>query len=127
MKSTTRPGGAATRWWRRLVRRRRTTRQRCRGCGICCDLYGHRLAAGPDDRERWLREGRLDLVRRIAPDGRLWLDRSGDRLLDDCPYLARKGAEEARCRIHDTKPAMCRAYPTRAHGYRCVRGVRFDR
>ena len=44
------------------------------------------------------------------------------RLEDVCPFLHRSDAGSALCEIHDTKPDMCRDYPTLAHGHRCLRG-----
>ncbi|GAB4272945.1 MAG: hypothetical protein Kow0092_28190 [Deferrisomatales bacterium] len=112
---------ARTRWSGRRRRRRG-----CESCGICCEIYGHALRAEPEDLARWMAEGRLDLVWMVGEGGVLWVDRATGEKLDDCPFLLRRGPEEALCRIHRTKPALCRAYPTRAHGYRCVRGRRFD-
>lgn len=89
-------------------------------------MYGHDLRAVPEDLDRWRAQGRLDLVLRVGEGGVLWCaPASGDRL-DDCPFLVRAPGGTAGCRIHPTKPAVCRDYPTRAHRYRCVRGLRFD-
>lgn len=88
-------------------------------------MYGHSLRAEPEDLERWQAEGRLDLLRRIGADGRIWKDPATGEPLEDCPFLRRTGPEAAQCRIHYTKPRMCRAYPTHAHGRRCLRGVQF--
>jgi len=111
----------------RAARRRRgRAAPGCRGCGICCDLYGHRLRATREDLERWNREGRADLLARVGEDQRIWCDPLTGEPLPDCPFLERTGPEEARCRIHETKPEVCRRYPTPAHGGRCVRGVKID-
>ena len=111
-------------WFRK--RRGRTAPHRgCLACGICCELYGHELRATGDDLERWNREGRADLLVRVAPDGRLWCDPQTGEILEDCPFLVRLGPDSARCRIHETKPELCRRYPTEVHGRRCVRGVKF--
>ncbi len=110
--------------WRFWKRRRRRTAG-CRACGICCEIYGHDLRVAVEDLERWRAQGRLDLLGRVGEGGVLWCDPvTGERLVD-CPYLRRTGDDEARCSIHGTKPHICRAYPTGAHGYRCVRGLRF--
>ncbi|RMG88019.1 MAG: YkgJ family cysteine cluster protein [Candidatus Dadabacteria bacterium] len=106
----------------RPSRRRLQPDAGCLRCGICCDLYGHRLRATDGDLERWNREGRADLLARVGPDQEIWYDPATGERLDDCPFLVRTGPEEARCRIHYTKPAVCRRYPTRAHRGRCVRG-----
>lgn len=102
----------------------------CRGCGICCDLYGTTLSANGDDLARWRHEGRDDLLVRVGEEGRLWAqpdgpDGSGGSWADACPYIVRTGSDTAHCGIHETKPAICRAYPTDLHGRRCMCGVTF--
>jgi len=107
-------------------KRRRRRRSGCRACGICCEMYGHDLRAVAKDRERWRAEGRLDLLGFVGEGGVLWQDRVTGERLPDCPFLQRTGPEAARCRIHHTKPEVCRRYPTPVHGSRCLRGVRFE-
>ena len=107
-----------------MARRRRA--RGCQACGVCCELYGNRLRATPGDLERWQREGRADLLARVGDRGAIWCDSVTGERLDDCPFLAREGPDRARCRIHATKPRICRDYPTAAHGRRCVRGIRFE-
>lgn len=115
------------RFWKRLGQRNRCRRQTgCRACGICCDFYGHALWATAEDLARWREEGRADLLGRVGERGEIWLDPATGERLGDCPFLQRTGPEAARCRIHHTKPALCLAYPTPAHAFRCVRGVYFD-
>ena len=89
-------------------------------------MYGHALRASEEDLVRWRAEGRYDLLLRVGKGGDLWLDPSTGEHLEDCPFLRRTGPDDARCRIHATKPELCRDYPTAAHGRRCVCGVRFD-
>lgn len=102
-------------------------RQRgCRACGICCELYGHALRASASDLARWQGEGRHDLLLRVGADRRLWCDPATGAHLEDCPFLRRSPRQAALCRIHSTKPELCRDYPTVAHRSRCVCGVRFD-
>ncbi|GAB4246676.1 YkgJ family cysteine cluster protein [Deferrisoma sp.] len=106
---------------RALGRALRTAeRAGCRSCGRCCELFGATLTASPKDLERWRREGRDDLLARASPLGRLWFDPDTGQRLPRCPHLVRIAPGRARCRIHATKPQICRDYPTLAHGKRCV-------
>ncbi|MBE0618360.1 MAG: YkgJ family cysteine cluster protein [Proteobacteria bacterium] len=98
----------------------------CRACGLCCELLGGTLQVCDADLQRWREQGRHDLLARVGANGRLWQEPDSGAALEDCPYLERTGEERAGCRIHDTKPQICRDYPTRAHGKRCVRGVLVD-
>jgi Fe-S-cluster containining protein len=112
---------------RRGARRRGTHPSECRGCGVCCDLYGHTLRASPADLARWRRQGRGDLLRRVGPGNELWWAEDGASRLDHCPFFAWQGTEHGSCAVHATKPAECRAYPTALHGFRCVMGAGFPR
>lgn len=97
----------------------------CRACGVCCDLYGHTLRAAADDLLRWQAQGRSDLLRWVGPDGALWWAEDGAARLDHCPFFFWHNAGGV-CGVHDTKPAECRGYPTRLHGFRCVMAVQFS-
>lgn len=94
---------------------------RCTCCGNCCTAFGGHLNASRGDLERWRREGREDLLSRVNRLGWIWMAPQTGQPEGTCPFLGRSGTE-AFCRIHDTKPAMCRDYPTLAHGHRCLRG-----
>lgn len=115
------------RWLKTRFGRKQARRIGCLACGICCELYGHSLAATPADRERWAREGRKDLLARVGPEGELWVEPESGEHLECCPFLVRTGTYRAHCGIHATKPDLCREYPTPVHGLRCVRGIRFPR
>lgn len=95
----------------------------CACCGRCCEHFGGHLIATPRDRERWKREGRDDLLSRINRLGWIWVDPLTGRLEDPCPFIERTSDQRGLCRINDTKPDMCRDYPTLAHGHRCLSGV----
>jgi Fe-S-cluster containining protein len=97
----------------------------CRACGLCCEEFGDTLAAEASDLARWRAEGHRDLLARVGEGGALWIDPATGRELDHCPFLERTASGEGRCGIHETKPAMCRAYPDDAHGYHCSAGIRF--
>jgi len=94
----------------------------CLGCGRCCDLFGGHLRASTVDLERWRRLERTDLLERVNRLGWIWVDPQTKKPEPACPFLNRTGEDEALCAIHDVKPEMCRAYPTLAHGRRCLRG-----
>ncbi|MHB8766874.1 MAG: YkgJ family cysteine cluster protein [Deferrisomatales bacterium] len=108
---------------RRMLPARSTPAQpACRACGACCELFGGHLRATPGDLERWRAQGRDDLLGRVNRLGWLWVDPATGAPVSPCPFFQRTTPASARCQIHDTKPEMCRAYPTLAHGGRCVRG-----
>jgi Fe-S-cluster containining protein len=96
---------------------------RCLCCGDCCREFGGHLNACRSDLERWRREGRDDLLCRVNRLGWIWVDPETGHLLDPCPFLRPAGDDTTLCDIQETKPAMCRDYPTLAHGRRCLRGV----
>ncbi|MFU8856190.1 MAG: YkgJ family cysteine cluster protein [Deferrisomatales bacterium] len=109
----------------RRLRSRPRPRRGCLSCGICCELYGHDLRADQEDLERWAAEGRSDLLLRVGEGGVLWCERGSGRRLPGCPFLVPSPEGRVLCGIHSTKPAVCRDYPTRAHRFRCVRGMPF--
>lgn len=98
----------------------------CRACGVCCEVFAEALSACEEDLARWRTQGRLDLLGRVGPGAQLWVDPATGEREPACPFLDRRGHDRALCAIHDTKPALCRRYPTPVHGSRCVLGNRFD-
>jgi Fe-S-cluster containining protein len=94
----------------------------CACCGRCCESFGGHLNASPHDLARWRREGRDDLLHRVNRLGWIWIDPATGRLEDQCPFLHQNGEQRRICAINDTKPDMCRDYPTMAHGFRCPSG-----
>lgn len=114
------------RWSRRLLgltAGRARAAPGCRACGTCCELFGGHLRASEADLGRWRAQGREDLLSRVNRLGWIWVNPESGRRIERCPYLERADDETARCAIHHTKPEMCRAYPTLAHGRQCVRGI----
>jgi Fe-S-cluster containining protein len=95
----------------------------CLCCGKCCDLFGGHLQASKADLERWRTLGRQDLLGRVNRLGWIWVDPATKQRMEQCPFLRRSGPDVAQCAIHEVKPDICRAYPTLAHGRRCLRGV----
>ena len=95
----------------------------CACCGRCCEYFGGHLHASDHDMERWCREGREDLLSRVNRLGWIWVDPETKELLERCPFIARISEQQSICGIQETKPDICRAYPTLAHGKRCLHGV----
>jgi len=95
----------------------------CLQCGQCCEAFGGHLHASPQDLIRWRERGRDDLLARTNRLGWIWVDPDTKQLVDPCPHIDRNDPEHFRCAIYPDRPDMCRAYPTLAHGKRCLRGV----
>jgi Fe-S-cluster containining protein len=111
---------------RLIVHREISSKQkesRCGCCGDCCRAFGGHLNASRADQERWRSEGREDLLCRVNRLGWIWYDPETGKPEEICPFLVQSDPETAVCGIHETKPAMCRDYPTVAHGRRCLHGV----
>lgn len=96
---------------------------RCLCCGDCCESFGGHLHASKSDLDRWHREGREDLLSCVNRLGWIWVDPVSKQLLDRCPFIAKTDDRLSLCVIQDTKPDICRDYPTLAHGRRCLHGV----
>jgi len=94
----------------------------CACCGDCCASFGGHLHASKRDLARWQREGRDDLLSRVNRLDWIWVDPETKQLLDPCPFLQPLDEQRRVCSINDTKPDICRDYPTMAHGFRCLRG-----
>jgi Fe-S-cluster containining protein len=97
----------------------------CACCGRCCESFGGHLTTSPHDLERWRREGRDDLLRRTNRLGWIWVDPQTKELLERCPFILKTDEQRSYCAIQDTKPDICRDYPTLAHGRRCLSGINF--
>ena len=95
----------------------------CACCGHCCESFGGHLRASEQDLKRWRSEGRDDLLSRVNRLGWIWVDPQTKQLEDPCPFIDWSSDHKGLCRINDTKPDMCRDYPTLAHGHRCLSGV----
>ena len=95
----------------------------CLCCGECCESFGGHLHASEHDMERWRREGREDLLSRVNRLGWIWVVPDTKETQDRCPFIVKISEQQSICGIQETKPDICRAYPTLAHGRRCLRGV----
>lgn len=106
---------------RTLMSRNGVRESRCACCGSCCEAFGGHLTASHQDLQRWRQQGRDDLLARVNRLGWIWINPQSGRPETRCPFIVRTGASTSLCGINDTKPAICRDYPTLAHGHRCVR------
>lgn len=95
----------------------------CACCGHCCESFGGHLHASDHDMERWRREGREDLLSRVNRLGWIWVDPETKAMQERCPFIVTISEQQSICGIQETKPDICRAYPTLAHGKRCLHGV----
>jgi Fe-S-cluster containining protein len=73
--------------------------------------------------QRWREDGRQDLLDRVNHLGWIWVDPLTKRPVVPCPHIDRSDPQSVRCSIYQTRPDMCRDYPTLAHGKRCLHGV----
>jgi Fe-S-cluster containining protein len=115
------------------------TEFKCRRCGKCCLAFNGYLSATTNDIKRWKGEGRTDILDRVlfttlkedgeiynSPDGEilsadLWSDKERLDEANRCPFLKTDdGKKIYRCTIHETKPDVCREYPTEK---RCFAGI----
>jgi Fe-S-cluster containining protein len=95
----------------------------CLCCGDCCESFGGHLQASKHDKERWRREGREDILAHVYLHGWIWVEPETKELLERCPFLQETPEHLKICAIQETKPDICRDYPTLAHGKRCLHGV----
>ena len=95
----------------------------CDCCGRCCTYFGGHLHASDHDLKRWHQQGREDLLSRVNRLGWIWVDPETKQMLDPCPFLEQADEQRWICSINDTKPDICRDYPTMAHEFRCLSGV----
>lgn len=111
------------RMWRQHAVHPESPHAQCACCGRCCEAFGGHLNASRSDCERWKKEGRDDLLCRVNRLGWIWCDPQTKRPEGRCPFIRKTGEDTALCGIYETRPAICRDYPTLAHGHRCLSGV----
>jgi Fe-S-cluster containining protein len=94
--------------------------EKCRRCGECCLTLGSKIQASPSDVERWIREGREEVLRYLK------MEENGGALITDgtlemgdesgrCVFLTKIDGAYA-CAIHKTKPEVCQEYPLNVGG-----------
>lgn len=87
----------------------------CSRCGKCCTdpSFQGNLMADQEDYDRWVEEGRWDILRWCDPVTLdLWVDGSrNDYEASRCPFVRKdRNRPTYRCMIHDTRPQVCRNY-----------------
>ena len=89
----------------------------CTGCGKCCTnaSYMGSMAATPEDMRRWRKEERDDILQYASElphmgSADLWIHPDSGRELTRCPFVRKSGARYI-CKIHETRPEVCRGYP----------------
>ena len=60
---------------------------------------------------RWKCQKRDDILRHISIDSTDITNQRGIFISKSCPFLERDDQGYYLCKIHDTKPFYCRAYP----------------
>jgi Fe-S-cluster containining protein len=81
---------------------------KCVHCGSCC--WGP-IAVTEEDLLRWAAQGRGDILARVLQHERVIPPQPRDPS-QRCPFLVALPAEGiGLCGIHDTKPAVCAAFP----------------
>jgi Fe-S-cluster containining protein len=86
------------------------------------------LSATSEDVERWMEEGRVDILRFVSilghnnaglPFADLWIDERGVER-SRCPFVRKvRGANRYLCSIYETRPQVCRDYVPWAPGTIC--------
>jgi Fe-S-cluster containining protein len=90
----------------------------CQRCGGCCFRFSE-LTAFPEDIDRWVDEGREDILQyadeymySLIGAADLWIDPETGEPLRRCPFLRKvRNKPMYRCLIYDTRPGQCRSFP----------------
>ena len=85
----------------------------CKRCGRCC-LADFAAYVTEEDKKRWERENRQDILRVLTREHGTWegdhlVSADSGRTLQGCPFFFFDG-EQFGCAIHDTRPATCRQF-----------------
>lgn len=102
----------------------------CNRCGACCtnESYMGTLQATGKDVQRWIDEGRWDILQYAQifweTDGNtplfadLWIKDDIDA--KRCPFVRKdRGKPTYRCMIYETRPQVCRDYKAWTKGAVC--------
>jgi Fe-S-cluster containining protein len=92
----------------------------CAQCGSCCKCFA--IIIEEKDIQRWEKEDRKDILKKCnldIHDG--WLRSTGEEYCK-CPWLKKdKITNKFYCKIHDTKPDICKNFPVRADQLKYVK------
>ena len=116
--------------------------QVCKQCGKCCEMCAAGIYATVEDQRRWIREGRTDILcyfhslqgdvewceELTNPDD---VTTFADMLTPGgfpykvCPFRKKIREGKYKCRIHETKPEVCRDFTPWVDGWN-FRGESYD-
>jgi Fe-S-cluster containining protein len=90
----------------------------CQRGGACCRRFSW-LTAHTEDIERWMDEGREDILQyadmyiySVTGAADLWFHPETGEELPRCPFLRKvRNKRVYECEIYDTRPMMCRGFP----------------
>ena len=98
---------------------------RCRMCGHCCRHLDYHKEVEATDVTRWQSQGRSDILEWVGitkgdngqPVYRIWINPGTNQYAQTCPFIKRGPSNNQWvCAIQETKPHICRHYPsTRKH------------
>ena len=85
----------------------------CRQCGQCC-LVDVSVFVTAEDRQRWKKEGRQDILEMIEKEGTIWaggttVSQKTGREMWACPFLTPVD-DHFVCTIYETRPVVCQHY-----------------
>jgi Fe-S-cluster containining protein len=81
---------------------------KCTRCGSCC---WRPILVTEEDLLRWAAQHRADILAQVLPHEMVIPPRPRDPA-ERCPFLVAQPAPGGRlCSIHETKPAVCSAFP----------------
>ena len=94
---------------------------RCRMCGHCCRHLDYHKEVAARDVTRWQSQGRTDILEWVGitkgedqkPIYRIWITPGTNQYTQSCPFIKRGASNDQWvCAIQETKPEICRQYPT---------------
>ncbi|MBN1380988.1 MAG: YkgJ family cysteine cluster protein [Deltaproteobacteria bacterium] len=85
----------------------------CKRCGKCC-LADANAYITDEDRKRWKKEGRTDILQMLEREHAIWagdhlISSENGRYLHGCIFLAYENNQYV-CKIYETRPKTCRDY-----------------
>ena len=96
----------------------------CTQCGRCCTNphFMLTLSADVEDVGRWYLQERWDILQYLEPPLLdLWISPTTGDELPRCPFVRkRRGQDVYDCRIYETRPTVCRNYPSNVSHMKAV-------